>query len=155
MSEEPGRPDRQHLEELVHRARIELRDWTDTTDHDPGVALVELLAHVGDLLSAYSDRIADEAYLGSGRRRPSRAGHDRPATPWGGVHRATVLDDADPLARGRLLVRVTGASGKHEEWATACLPAAGGTDVPPRGSQVWVAFEEGDAARPVWLGRVP
>lgn len=70
MNEEPGRRDRPRREDLVLRARVELRSWTDTTGHDPGVTLVELLAFVGDVLSTHSERLADEAYLGSGRRRP-------------------------------------------------------------------------------------
>jgi len=37
-------------------------------DLDPGVTLVELLAWLGDVLSAYQDRIADEAALGTQRR---------------------------------------------------------------------------------------
>lgn len=70
------RTDRPHLEELVDRARAELRDWTDTVDSDPGVALLELFAFVAEMLSRHSDRLAAEAYLGTGRRRPS-AGHRR------------------------------------------------------------------------------
>lgn len=127
------------LEELVHRARVELRDWTDANEHDPGVALLELLAYVGDLLSSYSDRIAAEAYLGTERRIC-------------GVHRGTVVDNADPLGRSRLFVRVPDVSGDQSVWAAACLPATGTNLVPAIGADIWVAFEAGDAARPVWLG---
>jgi hypothetical protein len=64
--------DKEELDRLVSRARAELREWTDSNQHDPGVALVGLLAFVGDMLSAYQDRIANEAYLGkTGRRRGS------------------------------------------------------------------------------------
>ncbi len=68
MSGDRGATDRPQLEDLVHRARTELRDWTDTADSNPGVALLQLLAFVGDLLSSHSERLAAEAYLGSGRR---------------------------------------------------------------------------------------
>jgi len=68
MSGDRGPTGRPQLEELVHRARTELRDWTDTADSDPGVALLQLLAFVGDLLSSHSERLTAEAYLGSGRR---------------------------------------------------------------------------------------
>ena len=37
--------------------------------HDPGIAIVELLAFVGDLIAAHQDLIADEAYLGTSRHR--------------------------------------------------------------------------------------
>ena len=63
-----GRP---HLEDLVHRARTTLRDWTDTTDTDPGVARLELFAYGSELLSRHADEIAAEAYLGTGRRHRS------------------------------------------------------------------------------------
>ena len=63
--------DRQELERLVRRARTDLREWADSDEEDLGVALVELLAYVGDTLSAYQDRIANEAYLGSARGRRS------------------------------------------------------------------------------------
>ena len=36
------------------------RDWTDATEHDPGIAILELLDYVGDLLSSYQDQIAAE-----------------------------------------------------------------------------------------------
>lgn len=68
MSGDRGPTGRPQLEELVHRARTELRDWTDTADSDPGVALLQLFAFVGDLLNSHSERLAAEAYLGSGRR---------------------------------------------------------------------------------------
>ena len=59
------------LDDLVERARTDLREWTDHTDSDPGIALLELFAYVGDLLSSYADRIADESYLGTGLSRLS------------------------------------------------------------------------------------
>ena len=69
MSEPAGR--REELDRLVGRARAELRDWTDSTEHDPGIALLELFAYVGDMLAAYQDLIAGEAHLGGVRRRPA------------------------------------------------------------------------------------
>lgn len=60
------RPDR--LERLVETARAELRRWTDAPGHDPGVALVELFAFLGDTLSSYADAIGNESFLGSRAR---------------------------------------------------------------------------------------
>ena len=37
--------------------------WSDPTDHDPGVTLLELFAYAGDMLSYYQDRIAEEQRL--------------------------------------------------------------------------------------------
>ena len=43
--------------------------WTERKPADLGMALVELLAYVGDYLSYQQDAIATEAYLGTARRR--------------------------------------------------------------------------------------
>ena len=67
MSSAEQRDDR--LERLLETTKVELRRWTDAPGHDPGLAIVELLAYVGDTLSAYAEAIADEAYLGSRGRR--------------------------------------------------------------------------------------
>ena len=86
MSRDGGPTDRPQLEDLVHRARTELRDWTDTADSDPGVALLQLFAFVGDLLSSYSERLAAEAHLGGGRRNEIEVEVD--GHPW---HQVTDL----------------------------------------------------------------
>jgi hypothetical protein len=75
MDDNPEQAHEPRLDDLVERARTDLREWTDHTDSDPGIALLELFAYVGDLLSSYADRIADESYLGTGRG--SRRLHDR------------------------------------------------------------------------------
>ncbi|WOJ90435.1 putative baseplate assembly protein [Methylocapsa polymorpha] len=51
--------------------------WTERNPADLGVALVELFAHVGDLLSYRQDAVATEAYLGTARRRVSVRRHAR------------------------------------------------------------------------------
>lgn len=87
MSRDRGPTDRPQLEDLVHRARTELRDWTDTADSDPGVALLQLFAFVGDLLlSSHSERLAAEAHLGGGRRNEIEVEVD--GHPW---HQVTGL----------------------------------------------------------------
>jgi hypothetical protein len=52
-------------------------DWTERNAADLGVTLVELIAHIGDLLSYQQDAIATEAYLGTARRRVSVRRHAR------------------------------------------------------------------------------
>lgn len=86
MSRDRGPTDRPQLEDLVQRARTELRDWTDTADSDPGVALLELFAFVGDLLSSHSERLAAEAHLGGGPRNEIEVEVD--GHPW---HQVTDL----------------------------------------------------------------
>lgn len=44
------------------------KNWTDEVESDPGIALLELLAFVGDLLSYYQEEIAAEARLKTRRR---------------------------------------------------------------------------------------
>ena len=72
---------------------------------DLGRAIVDTLAYVADLIAEFQDRIADEAYLGSGR--PKRDHVDRPrgaesGAPASGVQVVVTMRDAasaDRLAR--------------------------------------------------------
>lgn len=52
-------------------------DWTERNAADGHVALVELLAYVGDHLSYYQDAVATETYLGTARKRVSARRHAR------------------------------------------------------------------------------
>jgi hypothetical protein len=52
-------------------------DWTERNPADDHVALVELLAYVGDHLSYYQDAVATESYLGTARLRVSARRHAR------------------------------------------------------------------------------
>ncbi|MDA4117092.1 MAG: hypothetical protein OK455_01965 [Thaumarchaeota archaeon] len=52
------------------KAKEELAEASKS--EDVGVEMVELLAFVGDQLSTYQDAIADEANLGTSKRRASR-----------------------------------------------------------------------------------
>ncbi|WP_406831289.1 phage baseplate assembly protein V [Pedococcus sp. KACC 23699] len=78
---------------------------------------------------------------------------EEPSGATAGVHRGTVLDNADPLEQQRLLVRVPDVSGDESLWAAACLPSTATQEVPAVGDGVWIAFEADDPSRPVWLGR--
>ena len=73
MSQSPAVLDedrrRRLTSELVAVIRREV-PWYDGDTQDPGVMLVDLFAFVGDLLSQYEERLADDAYVGtSGRAR--------------------------------------------------------------------------------------
>jgi baseplate J-like protein len=62
---------------LLDRLSVVAPGWTDRNPADIGVTLVELFAHLGDLLAAAQDAVAAEAYLGTARRRVSVARHAR------------------------------------------------------------------------------
>lgn len=58
-----------------------MREWTETADSDPGVALLQLFAWVGDLLGTHSEHLVET----------------QPTHATCGLHRATVLENDDPL----------------------------------------------------------
>jgi len=48
-----------------------LPQWTDRSESDFGVVLIEMFAYVADILSYYQDRVANEAYLSTATQRRS------------------------------------------------------------------------------------
>src|SRR5450755_545550 len=62
---------------LLDRLALTIPDWRETHVPDIGIALVEILAYVGDYLSYYQDAVATEAYLGTARQRISVRRHVR------------------------------------------------------------------------------
>ena len=71
-----------------------------------------------------------------------------------GIYRAVVVSIADPIGQRRLLVTVPQALGEARVWALPCVPA-GSRATPRAGTSVWVQFEAGNAAFPVWIGTHP
>lgn len=76
-----------------------------------------------------------------------------------GVTVAVVVDNADPANLGRLRLRYSlGAQPKSmvETWARVALPLTaayqGAWRIPDLGTELVVAFEAGDAQRPIALG---
>jgi uncharacterized protein involved in type VI secretion and phage assembly len=75
-----------------------------------------------------------------------------------GKYRGFVTDNADPDLRGRVKVQVPALLGDQStDWALPCVPYGGLADqgwfcVPEVGAQVWVEFEGGDLAHPIWTG---
>lgn len=74
-----------------------------------------------------------------------------------GKYRGKVLNNVDPLSKGRLFVgvpEVNGATGGN--WALPCVPYAGDgvgmLFLPAIGTDVWVEFEKGDISHPIWTG---
>ena len=104
---------------MLDRMSVILPQWQERNPADVGIALVELLAYVGDHLSYQQDVISTEAYLGTARRRNSVRRHallvDYPMHD-GCNARAWVQlrtdSDAVVVPRGtQLLTRVAGAPG--------------------------------------------
>jgi hypothetical protein len=62
---------------LLDRLAALVPDWHERHVPDIGLALVELLAYVGDYLSYHQDAVATEAYLDTARRRISVRRHAR------------------------------------------------------------------------------
>ena len=62
---------------MLDRLSVVMPDWKDRSPADVQIAVVELLAYVGDHLSYFQDAVAAEAYLGTARRRPSVRRHAR------------------------------------------------------------------------------
>jgi hypothetical protein len=62
---------------ILDRLSLIIPDWKERHIPDQGIALVEILAYAGDLLSYYQDAVATEAYLDTARRRISVRRHAR------------------------------------------------------------------------------
>lgn len=62
---------------MLDRMSLLMPGWTERSPADLGIALVELLAYVGDYLSYQQDAVATESYLNTARRRASVKRHVR------------------------------------------------------------------------------
>lgn len=71
-----------------------------------------------------------------------------------GIYQAVVVSAADPEGQPRLLVTVPEVLGAATLFALPCVPA-GSRAAPRAGSVVWIQFEAGNPARPVWVGTRP
>jgi hypothetical protein len=74
--------------------------------------------------------------------------------PFYGVYRGVVVGGADPMQMMRLQAQVPAVGGLATAWAMPCA-AYDCRVVPPIGADVWIMFEGGDPAYPVWIGSVP
>jgi uncharacterized phage protein gp47/JayE len=62
---------------LIDLIPAKLPEWTDRSEADFGIALLELFAYMADILSYYQDRIANEAFLHTAQERRSIINHLR------------------------------------------------------------------------------
>lgn len=58
-------------EELINRVQLRVPDWTGEDPADFGIALVEAFAYLGDLITYYIDRNANESFLSTATQRSS------------------------------------------------------------------------------------
>jgi hypothetical protein len=66
------------LQALHDAVPAKLPEWQDFTNNaDFGNVLLQLFAHVGDIISYYQDRVANESFLGTARTRRSVIEHLR------------------------------------------------------------------------------
>ena len=143
---------------VAEQLATRVRGWAGSTEHDPGVTLMELMAFLADALSDYQDAVADEAgHFAGVRLQRGRVSIDADWNEAGepgrfyGVYRAVVIDNVDPQQQRRLIVRAPSVSPDALGWALPALTLAKAAVLPAPGDPVWVLFEAGDPALPVWL----
>src|SRR5215475_4789839 len=74
-----------------------------------------------------------------------------------GKYRATVLNNADPMQIGRIVVKCSSVLGDTpSDWAMPAFPVTGPQMgawwLPQIGADVWIEFEQGDRSHPIWSG---
>lgn len=73
-----------------------------------------------------------------------------------GKYRGKVTNSEDPEQRGRIRVNVPAVPNAAANWALPSVPLAGDKIglwmIPPVGTNVWVEFEAGNPAAPIWTG---
>ncbi|HET7110119.1 MAG TPA: putative baseplate assembly protein [Gemmatimonadales bacterium] len=57
--------------DLISAKRTRMPEWTSESPNDFGIMLIELFAYMGDMLSFYQDRVANEAFLDTAVQRSS------------------------------------------------------------------------------------
>lgn len=154
------------MEEQIPRT---LPEWTEhASEADAGRALLELFAHLGDTLSYYQDRVANESFLGTAQTRRSIIHHlrligYRLATASPASTTLTLSFPADctetvTLRRGDAFATKSSAdrpSVRFEYAAEEALPIACSELVAVNGRKVFedVPVEEGRLIENEFLGR--
>lgn len=70
-----------------------------------------------------------------------------------GLYRGVVVDNKDPLNKGRLRLQIPQVMGNSTSgWAWGVFPSGTTTSLPEVGSGVFVMFEGGDLVFPIWTG---
>ena len=108
---------------MLDRMSVLMPDWRERNAADLQIALVEMLAYVGDYLSYYQDAVATEAYLNTARRRVSLRRHARlldyfvhdgcNARAWVFIETSAAAGPANIIKKGTILM----TGGKQKEAA--------------------------------------
>lgn len=61
--------------EMIKKLKEKLPDYTDTSSTDAGIVLIELFAHMLDILSYYLDIVANEVFFDTAKERGSIIAH--------------------------------------------------------------------------------
>lgn len=69
-----------------------------------------------------------------------------------GIYRATIADNRDPLKKGRVKLFFQHNLTDQTDWVWPMESASIHTKAPSIGQGVWVFYEGGDPAFPVWFG---
>jgi Baseplate J-like protein len=64
-------------QEILSMIPAKLPEWSDLSEADFGVVLIEMFSYMADILSYYQDRIANEAFLSTAQQRRSVIEHLR------------------------------------------------------------------------------
>jgi hypothetical protein len=64
-------------QEMIDLIPSKLPNWTDRSEADFGIVLIEIFAYMADILSYYQDRIANESFLATAQERRSVLQHLR------------------------------------------------------------------------------
>src|SRR5437588_4108301 len=87
---------------LIDLIPAKLPEWTDRSEANFGIVLIELFSYMADILSYYQDRIANEAFLATAQERRNVIQHLRligyemaPAAPAAGRLNVIVGNDVN------------------------------------------------------------
>jgi predicted phage baseplate assembly protein len=143
---------------ILDRLALIMPAWTERHIPDIGIALVELLAYVGDYLSYYQDAVATEAYLDTARTRISVHRHvrlvDYPMHD-GCNARAWVYVEVDnplPLDPAQFFFITGPAETEHAALTAADLPRSGGYEAfePLADAQIHLSRDHNQIAFWTW-----
>ncbi|HSS22513.1 MAG TPA: putative baseplate assembly protein [Pyrinomonadaceae bacterium] len=116
---------------LLDRLAVLAPQWTERNPADLGIALVELLAYVGDYLSYQQDAVATESYLGTARKRASVRRHARLVDyPMHDGRNARVWVQVGVAANNVILPKGTQLLTRIRGLGTRIKPASGSPPLP-------------------------
>jgi uncharacterized phage protein gp47/JayE len=92
--------------DLIAAKRQRMPEWSSESPNDFGIVLIELFAYVGDMLSFYADRVANEAFLDTAVLRSSVYSHARllDYRPTGLGASTTTLQFTTPASAGDVTI---------------------------------------------------